>query len=112
MTAKPEVLRGLDVVVLSDFLIQEQLGLSHEQCVREKLVSYISDPDEAIDAAVKQSVVEDGHTPLLFLLNPTKVAQVLQVADSGNIMPHKSTFFYPKILTGLLIRKLDEAVRL
>ncbi len=112
LAAKPEVLRSLDVVVLSDFLIQEQLGLSHEQCVREKLVSYISDPDEAIDAAVKQSVTEDGCTPLLFLLNPTKVAQVLKVADSGNIMPHKSTFFYPKILTGLLIRKLDEAVRL
>ena len=51
-------------------------------------------------------------TPLLFLLNPTKVEQVLRVADSGEIMPHKSTFFYPKILTGLLIRKLDEAVPL
>ncbi|CAK8724377.1 MAG: Protein of unknown function (DUF1015) [Candidatus Electronema aureum] len=44
-------------------------------------------------------------------LNPTKVAHVLKVADSGNIMLHKSTFFYPKVLTGLLIRKLDEAVR-
>ena len=66
-------------------------------------------PDEALDAAVKESVSDNSHTPLLFLLNPTKVEQVLRMADSGEIMPHKSTFFYPKILTGLLIRKLDEA---
>jgi hypothetical protein len=108
---KPEVLRSLDVVILSEVLIGRCLGLSHEQCATGKLISYLSDPDEALDAAVKESVVEDGHTPLLLLLNPTKVAQVLKVADSGNIMPHKSTFFYPKLLTGLLIRKLDEAVR-
>lgn len=108
---KPAVLRDLDVVLLSEVLISHCLGLSHEQCATGKLISYLSDPDEALDAAVKQSVVEDGHTPLLLLLNPTKVAQVLKVADSGNIMPHKSTFFYPKVLTGLLIRKLDEAVR-
>ncbi len=107
---KPEVLRSLDVVVLSEVLIGRCLGLSHEQCAKGKLISYLSDPDEALDTAVKESVNDDGHTPLLFLLNPTKVAQVLQVADSGNIMPHKSTFFYPKILTGLLIRKLDETV--
>jgi uncharacterized protein (DUF1015 family) len=107
---KPEVLRTLDVVLLSEVLINHCLGLSHEQCAKDKLISYLSDPDEAFDAAVKESVVEDGHTPLLLLLNPTKVEQVLRVADSGNIMPHKSTFFYPKILTGLLIRKLDEAV--
>lgn len=112
MADKPEVLRSLDVVVLSEVLIGRCLGLSHEQCAKGKLIRYLSDPDEALDAAVKESVSDDGHTPLLFLLNPTKVEQVLRVADSGEIMPHKSTFFYPKILTGLLIRKLDEAVPL
>ena len=109
---KPEVLRSLDVVALSEVLIGRCLGLSHEQRAKGKLVSYLSDPDEALDAAVKESVSDNGHTPLLFLLNPTKVEQVLRVADSGEIMPHKSTFFYPKILTGLLIRKLDEAAPL
>lgn len=109
---KPEVLRSLDVVVLSEVLLGRCLGLSHEQCAKGRLISYLSDPDVALDAAVKESVSDDDHTPLLFLLNPTKVEQVLRVADSGEIMPHKSTFFYPKILTGLLIRKLDEAVPL
>jgi uncharacterized protein (DUF1015 family) len=112
LAAKPQVLRDLDVVVLSDLLISEYLGLSHDRCVKEKLVGYFSDPDAALDAAVKNSVLEDGRTPLLFLLNPTRVEQVTQVADSGEIMPHKSTYFYPKIMTGLLINKLvdDEHV--
>lgn len=52
-------------------------------------------------------LLQSSHTPLLFLLNPTKVEQVLKVADSDNIMPHKSTYFYPKIMTGLLLNKLD-----
>ncbi|WP_446008622.1 DUF1015 domain-containing protein [Candidatus Electrothrix sp.] len=108
LAEKPEVLQGLDVVMLSDLLIQDYLGLGHEQCVRDGLVSYISDADVALDEAVKESVLQDSNTPLLFLLNPTKVEQVLKVADSDNIMPHKSTFFYPKIMTGLLLNKLDD----
>jgi uncharacterized protein (DUF1015 family) len=114
LAEKPSVLRDLDVVVLSDLLINDYLGLSHEQCVKDQLVTYFSDPDAALDAAVKKSVLDDSHTPLLFLLNPTRVEQVTSVADSGEIMPHKSTYFYPKIMTGLLINKLvdDEHVAL
>lgn len=111
LSAKPEVLRDLDVVVLSELLIKHYLGLDHDQCVREKLVSYHSDPDAALDAAVKMSVAADASTPLLFLLNPTRVEQVINVADMDEIMPHKSTFFYPKIMTGLLINKLDKDER-
>ncbi len=70
-------------------------------------MKYVSDPDAALDMAVKQSVAATEYTPLLFLLNPTRVSQVTDVADSGEIMPHKSTYFYPKILTGLLINKLS-----
>lgn len=108
LTAKPEVLQGLDVVVLSELLISDLLDLDHMRTVREKLVSYFSDPDEAIDVAVKKSIGDDKRTPLLFLLNPTLVSQVTAVADSGEIMPHKSTYFYPKIMTGLMINKLVE----
>ncbi len=101
---KPDELRKLDVVVLSELLINKSLGLSHEQCVKGSLISYISDPDTALDAAVKESVLQDAHTPILFFLNPTRVEQVINVADNGLIMPHKSTYFYPKIMTGLVIR--------
>lgn len=114
LAEKPEVLRGLDVVVLSDMLFHDLLGLDHTRIVREKLVSYYSDPDDAIDVAVKKCINDEDHTPLLFLLNPTRVEQVTSVADEGEIMPHKSTYFYPKIVTGLMLNKLveDEHIQL
>lgn len=112
LAGKPEVLRELDVVVLSELLFHELLGLDHTRIVREKLVSYYSDPDEAIDVAVKKSIGDNQRTPLLFLLNPTRVSQVTDVADSGEIMPHKSTYFYPKIVTGLLINKLVDGEKI
>ena len=112
LAAKPEVLRDLDVVVLSELLFHDLLGLDHARLVREKLVNYFSDPDEGIDIAVKKSIADDQRTPLLFLLNPTRINQVTRVADSGEIMPHKSTYFYPKIVTGLLINKLVEEERI
>ena len=102
------VLQGLDVVALSDILLQGIFHLDHEQCVREHLITYFSDVNAALDAAVKKSVDDSESTPLLFLLNPTRVSQVTDVADQGEIMPHKSTYFYPKILTGLLINKLSD----
>lgn len=106
LAEKPRVLRGLDVVILSELLIGDLLGLDHKRITTEKLISYFSDPDEAIDIAVKRSIDNDVDTPLLFLLNPTRVSQVTDVADSGQIMPHKSTYFFPKILTGLVLNKL------
>jgi uncharacterized protein (DUF1015 family) len=109
LAEKPAVLRNLDVVILSEVLLESCLGLRPDQA---KCISYLSDIDEALELAVQASVEEDGTTPILFLLNATKAEQVLKVADSGEIMPHKSTFFYPKILTGLLINTLDEAVSL
>ncbi len=106
LAEKAAVLRDLDVVVLSELFFGTYLGLDHQHIVRDKLVSYFSDPDAALDVAVKKSLDDDNSTQLLFLLNPTKIKQVTDVADAGEIMPHKSTYFYPKILTGMLINKL------
>ena len=114
LTEKSEAIRRLDVVVLSELLINQCLGIDHKRIVREKLISYFSDPDVGIDVAVKRSVSDEDATPLLLLLNPTRVKQVTEVADQGEIMPHKSTYFYPKIMTGLVINKLvaDEKIYL
>ncbi len=114
VASKPDVLQNLDVVIFSELLIHESLQLDHKRCLREKLVRYFSDPDAALDLSVKMSIADDNHTPLLFLINPTKVHQVMNVADKGEVMPHKSTYFYPKIMTGLLINKLveDEKIEL
>ncbi|MEN8257351.1 MAG: DUF1015 domain-containing protein [Thermodesulfobacteriota bacterium] len=104
---QPESLRSLDVVVLSDLIVDKLLGLCHEKCDDEDLIHYFSDVDEALDAAVKESVSGSDMSPILFLMNNTPVSQVKQVADEDLFMPHKSTYFYPKILTGMLINKID-----
>lgn len=102
----PQSLQELDVVVLSELVLDSILGLSHQRCEDESLIHYYPDPDEALDAAVKESLDARHGTPVLFLMNPTLVSQVQRVADEGLVMPHKSTYFYPKVLTGLLLNPL------
>jgi uncharacterized protein (DUF1015 family) len=103
---KEECLRELDVVILSDLIIEKYFDLDHLRCEQENLVRYFSDPDEALDTAVKNCTAREDVMPLLFVMNPTRVAQVKNVADHNMIMPHKSTYFYPKVMTGLLFNQL------
>ncbi len=107
LAARPQALRELDVVVLSDLVIGDILGLDYERSEHDNLVRYFADPDEALDVAVKESIDKENFLPLLFLMNNTQVQQVKRVADENLIMPHKSTYFYPKILTGLLLNKYN-----
>lgn len=106
LAGRAEPLRDLDVVVLSDLIMDKALGLDHHRCEQENLVAYYSDHEEALDMAIKESLARDQFTPLLFVMNPTRVKQVREVADANLIMPHKSTYFYPKIMTGLLFNQL------
>ncbi len=105
LSHRPAALQDLDVVVLSDLVVENILGLQYERIEQENLVRYFADPDEALDVAVKESVECVDSLQLLFLMNNTKVSQVKRVADESLIMPHKATYFYPKILTGLLLNK-------
>lgn len=108
---RPPALRELDVVVLSDLIIDRLPGLDQSRCVQGDLLEYFSSSAEALDTAVKEVRgvgQEEEITPLLFLMNPTRVEQVRRVADEDLVMPHKSTFFYPKILTGLAINPLQD----
>jgi len=101
----PPELRQLDVVVLSELILGHYLGVDHHRCEAGHLIDYFSDPDEALDKAVKESQAGEGDS-VVFLMNNTLVAQVRQVSDAGLIMPHKSTYFYPKIMTGLVMNQL------
>ena len=102
----PPALCDLDVVVLSDLILDRMPGLDKTRCVQGDLLDYYSDPDVALDVAVKEAQAGGATMPLLFLMNPTLAGQVKRVADEGLVMPHKSTFFYPKLLTGLLLNKI------
>jgi uncharacterized protein (DUF1015 family) len=105
--AIPAPLRELDVVVLSELIIDKFLGLDHDKCENENLLDYFSDPDDALDRAVKESAGA-GATSVVFLMNNTEVAQVRKVSDADLVMPHKSTYFYPKIMTGLVMNRMVE----
>ena len=105
-SSMPRIMLDLDVVVLSELVFERLLGVAHGRLEQEKLIRYFSDPDDALDVAVKESAVPGAQSPLLFLMNGTPVSQVRDVADAGLIMPHKSTYFYPKVLTGLLMNRM------
>lgn len=92
---------GLDVAVLQNLIFQELLGLSPDQIARQEFISYTRDEAEALEA------VDNRKAQLAFLLNPTKISQIIDVAMAGDKMPQKSTYFYPKLLTGLVINDLS-----
>jgi len=103
-------LRELDVVILSQLLIKKSLELKADEIEAGNLLTYHSDIHEALDISVKISAARDDCSPLLFLINPPTIEQVKRVSDEGLFMPHKSTYFYPKILTGLVMNVLDEKI--
>lgn len=94
-------LKKLDVLVLSRFILQRSLGFSKEDLNDEEVFHYQSDMARTI------SLVDSGAYQMAFLLNPTKIEQVKEVASASLIMPRKSTYFYPKVITGLVFNKID-----
>ena len=59
------------------------------------------------DAAEALNAVREGYVPLAFLLNPTTPLDIFTVAETGDRMPQKSTYFYPKLGTGLVLNPLS-----
>jgi uncharacterized protein (DUF1015 family) len=94
-------LRQLDVLVLSRFLLQRTLGFTLEDLNNEEIIYYESSLTKAV------GMVESGTYRMAFLLNPTRIEQVREVAGNRLIMPRKSTYFYPKVITGLVFNKID-----
>jgi uncharacterized protein (DUF1015 family) len=91
----------LDVRVLHERLLENVLGIGEEAVRDEKHLRYI----RGIDAAVEEA--RSGATQIAFLLQPTSIQQVADTSFAGGVMPQKSTDFYPKLLSGLTIYKLD-----
>jgi uncharacterized protein (DUF1015 family) len=104
----PEIFAGwslsqqaLDVVQLHKCLLERVLGISEEAIREQKNVRYIRDIGEAM------TQVRDGAADVAFLMNPARMTQVRDIAFAGEVMPQKSTDFYPKLLTGLTIYALE-----
>jgi uncharacterized protein (DUF1015 family) len=92
--------RQLDVVQLHKIMLERVLGISEEAIRNQEYVKYERDASEAI------SCVRQGANVAL-LMNPAKIEQVRDIAFAGDVLPQKSTDFYPKLLSGLAIYALD-----
>ncbi|MFC1799013.1 DUF1015 domain-containing protein [Thermodesulfobacteriota bacterium] len=98
----PEALIDLDVTVLTNLILMKILGFDQDRLDNEKLVGYASRAELAIDH------VAAGNYDITFILNPTRIEQVRRVSEAGLIMPRKATYFFPKVLSGLVINPLSE----
>jgi uncharacterized protein (DUF1015 family) len=97
----PVELKALDVTVLHTHIFGSLLNISVEAQEQKLYLDYIKDFDDTI-SAVESRKVQAG-----FLMNPTPIDQVRDVAKAGFTMPQKSTYFYPKLISGLVINPLD-----
>jgi uncharacterized protein (DUF1015 family) len=93
--------QSLDVVQLHKCLLEGVLGISEEAIRDQKNISYVRDAGEAL------ARVRDGSTNIAFLMNPVGMRQVRDIAFAGEVLPQKSTDFYPKLLSGLTIYALE-----
>ncbi len=91
----------LDVVQLHRIILDKLLGLDQETITRLGNVRYIREADEAV------SLVTSGDADIAFLIRPITLDQLRDISLSGDVMPQKSTDFYPKLLSGLAIYALD-----
>jgi uncharacterized protein (DUF1015 family) len=96
--------RSLDVSVLHKLILEELLGIGEKELADGRHVEYIKDTDNAIDGSIAK--VDSGQKQAAFFTNPVKWQQIKMVTDAGEKMPQKSTYFYPKIYSGLTINKL------
>ncbi len=93
--------QGLDVVHLHKCLLEKALGISEDAIRDQQNVTYIRDAAEAM-AAVRES-----RADVAFLMNPARMTQIRDIAFAGEVLPQKSTDFYPKLLSGLTIYALE-----
>jgi uncharacterized protein (DUF1015 family) len=100
---RPAVLQRTDVAVLHSAILEHLLGITKEAQAAKTNLFYPQ------DAAAAMRDVRGGKAQVLFLMNATPVKDVRRVAEAGEVMPQKSTFFHPKVLTGLAIHTLDPA---
>ena len=95
--------RGLDVVLLHEGILEPALGITPQAVTSEKNLTYEREASAALDA------VDNGAAQIAFLLNACDVEQVMRIATAGEVLPQKSTDFYPKLLSGITMYRVDGA---
>lgn len=92
----------LDVTILHTLILEKIFGIDAENMAKQINLTYTKIFDEAI------SSVQQGNSQCAFILNPTRVSEIREVASNDEKMPQKSTYFYPKMITGLVMNQLED----
>lgn len=92
--------RHLDAGILHGVIINKVLGIAADDVTIKEYVKYVKEETEAV------SLVRSGQYQLAFFLKPTRIEQVKEIASARKVMPPKSTYFYPKLITGIVINSL------
>ena len=98
----PAEVRELDVTMLHTLVFDQLFSLKAAEIRKGGNIEYTTDMNAALDA------VREGRSDGAFLMNPPSITDVERVSDAGATMPEKSTYFFPKLLTGLVLNPLDE----
>ena len=99
---EPKDLQVLDVMQLHAIIFREILKIDTRKKENQEFVSYKVNPEEAM------KMVDSGKYDIAFFMNPTKIKEVRRLAGMGIRLPQKATFFYPKLLSGLVINKFEK----
>ncbi len=97
---KSSAWQKLDVAILHKLVLENYLGIDEEALEEKRNLDYIRGREKALD------MLKEGGYQGAFIMNPTRIDQVKEIADKGEKMPQKSTDFYPKLLTGPVLHKL------
>jgi len=97
----PSLQRDLDVVLLHEGILEPALGITLQAATKEMNLTYEREATAAINA------VDSGRAQVSFFLNPVDVEKVVQIATSNEVMPQKSTDFYPKLLSGITMYRIE-----
>ena len=100
LAGRSEAYRTLDTAILEELVLKGILGMTTENIAAKRGIGYTPSIDEAL------AKLDAGEYQAAFLLRPTPVEQVRAVAAAGETMPPKSTFFFPKLLTGIVFNPL------
>ena len=96
---RSDIWRTLDVTILHKIIIEHSLGITQE--ILEDHIKYTREDEEAI------TLIKKGEFDFSILMNATKIDELKKIAEAGEHMPQKSTYFLPKMLSGLVIYKMD-----
>jgi uncharacterized protein (DUF1015 family) len=94
--------KKLDVTILHSYILRKLLGISKEAQMKKLNIEYEKDVDTALD------LLNEEKYQMTFILNPSKIKDVTSIALEGSTMPQKSTYFYPKLYSGILFSPFDE----